>query len=453
MAISKAPCSYKDLDGYVFYDKKAVYRSIAHSYQEHYTQLMNSGLYKELTTKKLLISHTVQEKLKVLKSFKVIKPFPIPLITYPYEWSFSQLQDAALCTIDILSIALRHGLILKDAHPFNIQFYENKPILIDTLSLTKYIPGQTWAAYEQFCTSFLGPLLLMNYCDQNSNKLLMQYPQGIPLDVINNLLPKKAIFNSLYLLHIRLHSILQNTQPLHYSKQKLFLNKETLLKLVLHLRTGIQQLTPAKTQSPWNNYHPETSYTSSAVRSKEKIIKELIADLQPQLLLDIGTNTGHYSKKIAQDCKQIVAIDNNNTSIDKLYQKCKQTAIRNIFPLSVDFTNSTPALGLDNKEFSGFWERIVPDTILALAVSHHLLLQKNISYEQQANILRKKCHQLIIEFIPPHDTQFKTMYTSSNKINASESDFEKAFSRFFICVQKKIISNSQRTIYLYKKRI
>ncbi len=145
------PSSFRDPSGFLFTRKGVLYRQINKSYQKNYELLVKSGLYKDLTTKELLVKH--QETKSSTPSpgiFRIIKPDKVPFISYPYEWSFSQLQDAALLTLSVQKIALIHQMSLKDASSFNVQFVNGKPVFIDTLSFEKYIEGKPWIAYKQF---------------------------------------------------------------------------------------------------------------------------------------------------------------------------------------------------------------------------------------------------------------------------------------------------------------
>ena len=127
---------------------------------------------KQLITREWLVPHTeITEYHQDLPPDKIIiKPERIPFISYPYEWSFSQLKDAARLTLQIQKFALEKGLSLKDCSAYNIQFFRGRPILIDTLSFERYREGEPWAAYRQFCQHFLAPLALISYTDVRLNQ-------------------------------------------------------------------------------------------------------------------------------------------------------------------------------------------------------------------------------------------------------------------------------------------
>ena len=173
-AIKQLGGSFRDPNGFVFTSDGTVYRQVNQSYRLHYVRLIDSGLYDELTLRQLLIPHTEanphfhQDE----RAYKVLRPRQIPFISYPYEWSFSQLKDAALLTLEIQARSLTHKMILKDASAYNIQFLDGKPAFIDTLSFEEYADGQAWVAYKQFCQHFLAPLALMSHLDIRLSQLL-----------------------------------------------------------------------------------------------------------------------------------------------------------------------------------------------------------------------------------------------------------------------------------------
>ena len=151
------PSSFRDPSGFLFYQDDTIYRQVNNIYKENYDHLMNSGLYQALIDAQLLIPHQEVDikGTRPDKAYKIIKPEKIPFISYPYEWSFSQLKNAALTTLHIQKKALDFGMSLKDCSAYNIQFRKCRPVLIDSLSFEKYPEGEPWVAYRQFCQHFL----------------------------------------------------------------------------------------------------------------------------------------------------------------------------------------------------------------------------------------------------------------------------------------------------------
>ncbi len=209
---ARLSASFRDPSGFMYVQDGQLLRQVNKVYQADYEFLFSSGLYDKLTRMKYLVPHTEVEAapLKPALSFKVIAPEEIPFISYPYEWSFSQLKDAALITLAIQKEALQAGMILKDASAYNIQFHQGAPILIDTLSFAKYEEGSPWVAYRQFCQHFLAPLALMSKNDIRLSKLLVNHIDGVPLDLCSQLLPRSTRFNFGLLTHIHMHAKAQN---------------------------------------------------------------------------------------------------------------------------------------------------------------------------------------------------------------------------------------------------
>ena len=180
---ARVSSSFRDPSGILFFVNGQVYRQVNQSYKNDYEKLMDSGLYDLLIKKKLLIPHEEVNIEPILneKSYKIIKPQQIPFISYPYEWCFSELKEAALTTLEVQKISMDFGMTLKDASAYNIQFIDGHATLIDTLSFETYRDGQFWYGYRQFCQHFLAPLSLISHKDVRLLQLLRVFIDGIPL--------------------------------------------------------------------------------------------------------------------------------------------------------------------------------------------------------------------------------------------------------------------------------
>ena len=116
------PGSFRDPNGFLFVLDGSIYRQVNVSYRDHYDHLLKSGLYQDLVDAGLLIAHT-EASLNLARSddaYKIIQPEVAPFVSYPYEWSFSQLKAAALATLEIQKRALAFGMSLKDSSAYNI---------------------------------------------------------------------------------------------------------------------------------------------------------------------------------------------------------------------------------------------------------------------------------------------------------------------------------------------
>ena len=173
MSSRTIPSSFRDPSGFLFFQDGSVYRQVNAIYKENYDHLIGSGLYKALVASGLLVSHEEvgMNYARSDNAYKILKPELIPFVSYPYEWCFSQLKEAALTTLKIQKVALDFGMTLKDSSAYNIQFMKGRAVFIDTISFERYREGQPWVAYRQFCQHFLAPLALMSYRDIRLGRL------------------------------------------------------------------------------------------------------------------------------------------------------------------------------------------------------------------------------------------------------------------------------------------
>lgn len=293
------PASFRDPSGFIFQLNGKIYRQVNKYYADDYNLLMDSGLYQLLAKKNKLIPHTETVDAIANKDewYKTLEPVHIPFVSYPYEWCFEQLRDAALLTLSVTIHALEYGMILKDATPYNVQFLEGKPLFIDTLSFEKYDPAKPWAAYRQFCNMFLFPLYLEHYLKSDIQKIMSAYLEGIPVNITAKLLPLKSGLN----LGVWLHVYLQNTLTYTSGNKKAgqAFSKKKLVNLLNHLESTIINLNYRTGRSEWTNYYDETILGKEYLAEKEKIFSDLISGLNADTALDLGANDGYFSKILA----------------------------------------------------------------------------------------------------------------------------------------------------------
>lgn len=395
------PASFRDSDGFVFTSLGIILRQVNNSYKENYDLLMSSGLYNKLVDKGLLIAHQeVGLNLAIDKdAYKVIQPQQLDFISYPYEWCFSQLKEAALLTLKLQLIALEHGMSLKDASSFNIQFVNGKPILIDSLSFEKF-DEKPWVAYRQFCQHFLNPLILMSKIDPGLNRLLSIYLDGIPAELTAKLLPFWYKLNPNIFIHVQLHSKVKSKATT--GKKPIAFSKNSLIGLIGSLESAITGLKLRQMKSFWSGYIPaDDSYTKSAFKNKENFVKNFFEQTRANTVWDLGSNTGHFSRLVAGKDSNIVSFDFDPVSVERNYQLSKKYS--NILPLVMDLTNPTPDLGWANQERSSILKRGPVDLIMALALIHHLCIGANVPLDKVAKLFSDLTQYLIIEFVPKED--------------------------------------------------
>lgn len=456
---NKIPGSFRDPSGYLFWQENKLFRTINKSYQKHFDYLMSSGLYKKLTEQKLLVSHRDISDTTILatpKSYKIIQPELIPFISYPYEWSFSQLKDAALATLEIQKIALEHGMQLKDASAYNVQFSSGKPIFIDTLSFEIYDEGKPWIAYKQFCQHFLAPLTLMYYTDVDLNKLFRVYIDGVPLSLASKLLPIKTHFKLSLKLHIHMHAKAQKKyeDSTDHNKNKRSVSKTAILGLIDNLETVIKKLEWKPSGTEWAEYYQDDSYNEKAFENKKELVSGFIKNISPKKVWDLGGNDGTFSRLALQNNAHVVTFDIDPASVEKNYLQVKKNHDKALLPLLLDLTNPSPGIGWNHQERSSLTQRGPVDLVIALALIHHIAISNNVPLTKIANFFSSLGKNLIIEFVPKEDKKVKKLLATREDIfpEYTQKSFEKNFSEFFEIIETKEILDSKRTLYLMKRK-
>lgn len=453
--------SFRDPSGFLFKLEGNLLRQINHSYALDYQHLMESGLYDKLIKIGLLIPHTESDAAPAEPdlAFKIIQPEQILLISYPYEWPFLFLKDAALTTLRIQKIALKHGMSLKDASAYNIQIYRGRPVLIDTLSFEKYVEGKPWVAYRQFCQHFLAPLALMAHTDVRLSQLMRIYIDGIPLDLVSRLLPVRTHLNFNLLTHIHLHARAQQRYaagtnakiPQPSSHQ---MSMEVVLSLIENLESTIRKLEWKPGGTEWGDYYNDTNYTDSSFKHKKEIVASWVNRVSPKSVWDMGANDGTFSRLASGNNIPTAAFDIDPTAVEKNYRQIKSLKEENLTPLVLDLANPSPAIGWHNQERDSVFDRAPVDMVFALAIIHHLAISNNVPLPHLADLFYSLGYWLIIEFIPKSDSQVQRLLQSRLDIfsHYTQDDFEEVFEKRFNIHEKISIRNSERYLYLMERK-
>lgn len=453
---AQLPGSFRDPSGFLFQQDGVIYRQVNLVYKDDYDHLMDSGLYQALVDDNLLIPHEevgIEPPVPEL-AYKIIKPEPIPFISYPYEWCFSQLRDAALTTLKVQRKALDFGMSLRDSSAYNIQFKNGRPIFIDTLSFGKYCEGQPWVAYRQFCQHFLAPLALMSYKDIRLSQLLCIYIDGLPLDLTSCLLPWRTRLRFSLLSHIHLHARSQKRfadKPINVGQYRL--SRYAFLGILNSLESTVKNLKWQPKGTEWADYYQDTNYSPQAFEHKKTIVAGFLDKVRPATVWDLGANVGVFSRLASDREIPTVSFDVDPAAVEKNYLDCVARGDTSILPLVIDLTNPSPGIGWENKERMSLKERGPADAVLALALVHHLAISNNVPLSRIAGFLSDICHWLIVEFVPKTDSQVQRLLATREDIfpNYTRQAFEQEFSRYFTIDDSADVRESQRTLYLMRR--
>ena len=449
--------SFRDPSGFLFHDQGTLYRQVNRSYESDYDLLRDSGLYDLLVEKGLLIPHG-EASLDLARSdqaVRILEPEPVSFISYPYEWCFSQLKDAALTTLRIQRLALKKGMSLKDSSAYNIQFHEGRPLLIDSLSFTAYEEGEPWVAYRQFCQHFLAPLALMARTDIRLSALLRTNIDGIPLDMAAGLLPWRSRLSPGLLMHIHLHA---RSQKKHQSTQatgkKTRVSRNALMGILDSLKGAVSKQNWRPGGTEWGEYYDDTNYSDSSLQTKKNLVGNMLDRTDSRTVWDVGANNGFFSQVASDRGIFTLAADIDPTAVEQNWRACRKGGRPLMLPLVMDLTNPSPALGWDHRERDSLLDRGPADTVIALALIHHLAISNNVPLGRLAEFFARAGKHLIIEFVPKSDSQVQRLLATREDVFPTYdlAGFEKAFAGYFETLDQTGIEGSERTLFLMRKK-
>lgn len=385
-----------------------------------------------------------------------------PLIffpSYPWEWPPVMWRAAAELTLDLCKILLNEGWILKDATPLNVLFQGSQPIFVDVLSIQRVNLDQPmWHAYGQFIRTFLLPMLANTKLGWPLHATLARRDGYEPEDIWSALpwytrLKQPSLSSVTFpLLLAKLAGSARIYEKANFFKEPALV-KEILLKSLSRLETQIRRIPSTSSSSTWSNYTDTLShYSDEDHANKQAFVSNALTSSESKKVLDVGCNTGTYSLLAAELGAKVVAIDNDIHTVDRL---CRKGA-KNVLPLCVNLACPTPAIGWENNEYSSFLNRCAEtfDTVMMLAVLHHLLISDQIPLDHIAMLCsRLTTAYLIIEWVPPTDQKYVEIIRGRKAIysHITEAAFRKAFAVYFVVIHELTLANNRILFHLRRR--
>ena len=451
--------SFRDPSGFVFTSNGTYYRQVNQSFAEEYEACVSSGLYEDLMAGGLLVPHRdIGAAFAAAPNARtVIEPERVPFISYPYEWSFGQLKDAALLTLDVQARAFERGFILRDASAYNVQFRDGRPLFIDTLSFERHQEGRPWKAYKQFCEHFLVPLALMSMRDVRLGRLQRHYLDGIPLDLGSSLLPARTWLHVSTLLHVHLHArAMRRYESASVAKATgtRRMSNGALTGLIASLRDAVSGLEWQPAGTEWANYTSAHNYSNHAIEAKRSLVREYVSVAAPRTVWDLGGNTGTFSRVAREVAPSVVCFDIDPAAVELNYREVRKRGETGLLPLQLDLMNPSPSLGWANEERSSIESRGPVDLVMALALVHHLAIANNVPLARVAESFARLGRALIVEFVPKSDSQVERLLMNRADIfpDYTIEGFERAFEQHWTVERAQRVGDSQRTLYLMRQR-
>ena len=458
--------SFRDPSGQVYIKKTfdgnlRIIRGINTQTYKQQKELLASDFFQELVKENKIVPTAIYDKNKIIEeNVNLNWPFYlehdyIKFISYPYEWSFYQLKDAALLHLELLTTSLENDWILKDSTPYNIQFINNKPIFIDTPSFIKWEKDEGWDSYRQFCMMFLYPLMLRAYLDLDFRLILRSSLDGIEPEFLYKSLSFNKLFKKGVPSHVLLpclieRSILKKERDTATAKKrtKIKQSRISIIALVDSMINIVNKLTSKSTISAWADYDHINTYEQNDNKIKKNFINKVTLNKSYNTVWDCGANTGMFSEHISKNVGDILAMDSDSIAIGKMFNRLKEQDT-NIYPLVQKIENMSPNQGFNSNERLRLESRSCPDLVMCLAVIHHIRISSNIPCEIFLKYLRTLGSDIIIEFVNRDDDMVIKLLTNKKEQydDYNIKSFESSVLKFFSIEDKQPVKNGLRQLY------
>ena len=460
--------SFRDPSGYVFRRGRRIYRAIDESCFQILRQLGEKGVLQRLTSEKLSVGTRFVDDAEETEALSAEHPSYghflehdlISPITYPYEWSFSMLADAALHTLKLQETLVQSGYSLKDATAYNIQFVGGRPVFIDLSSIEQPARLDVWFALGQFAQMFTFPLLLAYYHGWDFRSYFLGNINGRDIEQVarsfgrfEQWLPRSLFDVALPLIFHRKAE--GKSTDGRAALQKPNKNPQAQLLNLHRLGGKIRKLANAyKPAGVWAEYTRTCSYDDQAEDAKKALVRQFLEIAKPKKVLDIGCNTGVYSYIAAELGSSVVAADGDHDAVEILHRRIgRQPA--NITPMVIDLSNPSPAIGYRNQERASFLDRLEVDCVLALALIHHLHVSGNLPIPAIRDLFYDMTGDyLVLEYVPRNDVMFQKLLKFRVDLYGTLTleSCRAVFAEKFTIVKEELIPNSPRTLILMQKR-
>jgi SAM-dependent methyltransferase len=459
--------SFRDAANRVFYRDGRVLRSLDEHGLADWEALSASPLFSELVEEGKLVetvrADDVDPALDGLHRgvVAVLEHARVPFVSYPYEWPFGMLQDAALLQLELVRRSIGAGLMLKDSTPYNVQWRGASPVFIDVGSFESLVEGEPWAGYRQFCMLFLYPLLMQAHCGIPFQPWLRGSLAGITPSECAGAFSGRHRFHRGVLTHVTLHSRLERRYAeaggeLKQELRTAGFRKELILANVTKLEKLVRRLEWHPGGSAWSGYEATTSYTEADAREKERIVARVVAAEQPSLVWDLGCNEGRHARIAADTADVVVALDSDAAVVDRLYHALREEGRTNVLPLVGNVVDPSPALGWRGLERQPLRARGAPDLTLALALVHHVVITGNVPVDQFLDWLRGLGGALLIEFPTPEDPMVRRLLERKRAHDHPDyrTDwFERCLGERFELVSSELLAGGARRLYHARPRL
>jgi predicted RNA methylase len=455
------PGSFRDPESRVFYAGDDVFRALSPDGLSDFEALEATGL---LDDERVVRTERADGKadaagLLVHEPAAILRHERIPFVSYPYEWTFSMLKDAALVQLDLLLASLEHDMVLKDSTPYNVQFKGARPVFVDVGSFERMREGEPWVGFRQFCMLYLYPLLLQSAKGVPFQPWLRGSIDGMTPTEMRGLMSfrdrfRKGVFTNVF-LHARLEKRYADKSEQVREEVKRVFKKELFVSNVRKMRKIVQRLEWDPPQGVWTSYGERNTYTDDDARRKDEFVRAVATSRDRNLVWDIGANNGRYSRIAAEGAKTVLAVDADQGPVELLYRDLRDEKNEQILPLTMNLADPSPGLGWRGLERRSLPERGKPDLVLALALVHHVAVSANVPVKEFIDWLAWLGGELVIEFPTREDPMVKKLLAPKREGLHPDYEleyFERTLKEAFDVERSERLESGTRVLYFARPK-
>ncbi|MGW0435948.1 methyltransferase [Micromonospora sp. NPDC003197] len=463
------PGSFRDPTNRVFYAGEQVLRGLGPRAAEDWQALAASDFFPPLLAAGKVCGTETAEAATMPSAAAtgwttVLRHERIPFVSYPYEWSFSMLRDAALLHLEILRAALPAGFTTKDGSAYNLQWRGASPVFIDVGSFEPARDGEPWAGYRQFCQTMLYPLMLQAHLGIDFQPWLRARIDGVEAGQMRKLFGGTRRFSAGVFKHVHLHDAMQagnagtSTGQVREQLRVAGFSRELVLATVRAVDKLVRRLDWQPPASHWSDYQQTCGYSPDDRTRKERFVDAALAEAgRPELVLDLGSNDGTYARIAARHADYVVAAESDPAVVDQLYQRLRADQENRILPLVVDLADPSPGGGWQGTERASFTARAEADAVLALAVVHHLAIGRNVPLGAVVDWLvgflasAGRRGRLVVEFVHPQDPMAQRLLANKPAglfPDYHRGEFERLLGQRCEIVRREELPSGTRTLYV-----
>ena len=449
------PGSFRDPESRVFYSGDEIYRALSKEGLEDFEALEGSGLLDDpRIVRTQRANGAAAAGLLTKETAGVLKHELIPFVSYPYEWTFSMLKDAALLQLDLLLAALDHDLILKDSSPYNVQFKGGRAVFIDVGAFERLREGEPWVGYRQFCMLYLYPLLLQAVKGVGFHPWLRGSIDGITPAEMRRLMSFRDRFRRGLTTNVFLHAGLERRyadrpEQVKEEVRRVF-KKELFVANVRKMRKLVSRLEWDPPEGVWVAYGERNTYTDEDARRKDEFVREVATSRDWRLVWDIGCNNGRYARIAAEGARYVVAVDADQGPVELLYRELRDAGDEKILPLTMNLADPSPGLGWRGLERKPMPDRGRPDLVLALALVHHVAISANVPVKEIVDWLAALGSALVVEFPTREDPMVQKLLAPKREGLHPDYEldfFERCLGEAFEVQRSERLESGTRVLY------